>query len=88
MVFPLRNTTDLGAYHYGQGSTEAEDLRRLEAILEWLNRERIILALETAAYKPRRKLPRATSMPAVPGLGNFDGDAPLPTLRQTDRVGP
>jgi hypothetical protein len=68
MVFPVRNTPDLAADHYGQGSTEAENLRRLEATMEWLNRERMILALETAAHKPKRTLPRATPMPAVPGL--------------------
>jgi hypothetical protein len=75
MVFPVRDTPDPVADHYGETSTEAEDLRRLEATLEWLNRERMILALETAAHKPKRKLPRATPMPAVTGLST-DSESP------------
>jgi hypothetical protein len=79
----VRNAPELAADHHGHGSTEAEDLRRLEATLEWLNHERMILALETAAHKSKRKLPRATPMPAVPGLSTDSAStrtAPEPLL--------
>ena len=50
---------------YPAASSEAEDLDRLQTVVEWLNRERIILALETAVRKPSLRPVRAAEVSAA-----------------------
>jgi len=58
---------------------EAADLDRLQSCLDWLNRERALLAFETADRKEPPRLPRAAQLPPVPGISApaVACDAPL-----------
>jgi len=47
---------------------EPDDLGRLQSCLDWLNRERVLLALETADRQEPRQLPRAPQLDPVPGI--------------------
>jgi hypothetical protein len=55
-----------------QGLAVAEandnDLDRLQSCLDWLNRERALIALEAADRHGPRRLPRASQLDPVPGL--------------------
>jgi len=64
----------------GQTSTEAENLHRLQLSIEWLNRERMILAGEAPAHGHARRLPRAAQLGPVPGI------APLTETRKRERA--
>ena len=47
---------------------ETDDLDRVQSCLDWLNRERMILALETTARKAPLHLPRAAQLAPVPAI--------------------
>jgi len=49
-------------------AAQADDLDRLQSCLDWLNRERVLLELETADRKKPRRLPRAAQLEPVPGI--------------------
>jgi hypothetical protein len=49
-------------------AAEADDLERLQSCLDWLNRERALLALETEDRRKPRRLPRAAQLELVPGI--------------------
>jgi len=64
----------------GQTSGEADDLHRLRLSIEWLNRERMILAGEAPSREHARRLPRAAQLGAVSGI------SPLTEGRQGGRT--
>lgn len=53
-------------------SNEPEDLHRLQTVVEWLKRERMIVALETAVRKRSLRLPRAASPEISPVIDDFE----------------
>jgi hypothetical protein len=62
-------------------AADADDLERLQSCLDWLNRERVLLALETEDRKKPLRLPRAAQLEPVPGI------APLAKLPGHKREG-
>jgi hypothetical protein len=79
VVFPVRETLDIATGHDEHAprpaSCGADDLRRLQSCVAWLNQESAKLAQGTARKRVAR-LPRATQLPPVPGLSNLVADAP------------
>jgi hypothetical protein len=81
MIFPVRDTLDIATdlqapplslvhedFAQEPAVAEAGDLDRLQSCLDWLNHERMLLALETTARQAPRHLPRAAQLAPVPGI--------------------
>jgi hypothetical protein len=83
MAFPVRDTLNIAADRPGQpwpsdlgharsapadAVAEADDLERLQSCLDWLNRERMTLAGQTADRIRPGRLPRAAQLGPVPGI--------------------
>jgi len=83
MIVPMANCRDGEADRLGQSrwpgalqentlprqtSTEAENLHRLQLSIEWLNRERMILAGKAPAHGDARRLPRAAQLGPIPSI--------------------
>ena len=63
---------------------EAADLDRLQSCLDWLNRERALLALEAADRKEPRRLPRAPQLGAIPDISSLTPASDSPLARAPD----
>jgi hypothetical protein len=82
MAFPARNNQDIAGDQSGPAppdasgdAAEAADLHRLQASLDWLNRERMILARGASVRKETRRLPRAAQLGPVPGISTRAEDS-------------
>jgi hypothetical protein len=98
MVFPDHNSRDIASSRLesSQGpvsaeaddllSAEADDLHRLQACVEWLNREKMILTLEQANRSRALRLPRAIQLAPVPGISGASAGTSSAADPKTDDV--
>jgi hypothetical protein len=95
MAFPVRDlqiATDRSALqqpdlrHEGSAPAvaEAADLDRLQSCLDWLNRERALLALEAADRKQSRRLPRAPQLGPISDISSLTPASDSPLTRAPD----
>jgi hypothetical protein len=86
MVFPDRSSIDSAVDRSGPskvaGATEADDLERLQACVDWINHEKSILTGEPAPRRRALRLPRATQLPPVAGISTTSAAvaAPVPEI--------
>jgi hypothetical protein len=87
MSFPVRDTLDIATEQPARPQPLAlvreglapapviaapDDLDRLQSCLDWLNRERMLLALETTERNAPRHLPRAAQLAPVAGISALE----------------
>jgi hypothetical protein len=87
MSFPVRDTLDIATDRHARPQpltlvhkglvpapviAETDDLDRLQSCLDWLNHERMLLALETTERSAPRHLPRAAQLAPVPDISAFE----------------
>jgi hypothetical protein len=87
MSFPVRDTLDIATNQRARPQPLAlaheglvpapviaapDDLDRLQSCLDWLNHERMLLALETTERSAPRHLPRAAQLAAMPGISALE----------------